>query len=1104
MAKGRRAKDAQDEVRAETVPGPASGGAVPVADPPADPLMQSLRLEWRDPAELAENRKQKDAPSATTYYAWDAKGRMTTAEPVSGRVTFGYDGAGRRVEKQAAGDATQYVWDFEKVLQEADASSGATENQYLTTDRQYGDLVSGYGGGQTRYYELDALGSAEALLDDSASVTDRYSYRAFGLADQTLGGDPQPYTWVGKLGYQRDQEIDLYYLGAGAGGGTSGRFYGPEEAVFLSPDPLGESGGSPNLYVYCNNDPINCTDPSGHEHFFIGQHDQIARVLTEKGIRYSIYDVTHVFTETNLPGGRGLSSPTIKVIVIDADDIEIARVKLFNTSGVHGLFSFTEHTITVESGPNGEKRFAILKGEQKPNENYWGRVSEYMGYYPGINYLLRLNDYAGYAVPDLLDAQRGIPLHKRGDRPGTRPPLSRVVSSGMVSQAYRRYRQTSRRFPLRPGGFPLRDFIKQFLLPLVPFGLLRRLLERFLDSIPAETFDSLVSALLAITNGNSERTVLRAVVEALVGNLISDKDIRNTVLGIAASIIDDKPLDSATLLALARSLLKLDKRTVDLSVLLGLLAEDKIDCNAIEDIITSLTGINKHYPKLMFAEGDLDSLKNCCKLLNSGNATSEDIRNRILDFFRLKGLDNIVTIVEELRRKQPDLEKLTGALIELLQNWYGANDPFVTKAIEALKVVKNAAAVIKLLKAARKDLKNEDEAAAVDKVAAAAKAAGAVGVADFIRANRSTLITVIGILGALGLSEFLGGGADDCELKTGSCWRANTLVQLFDDFILCKVPIERLNLGENVPTLQSGEPGYQEALLRVGEQFHPETHRALWFVQEQTDHGQTEAGLIRSLEWMASHGIVKVGDRAVLEWPEMGMVGEFTVVALESCPEIKQGPGRTVTGVFRHRRGGVYNVWVEGEQKPLGVTGKHPFWSVDRKSWVPTIELRPGERLSPTGGLASVEKVEYSGEEPVYNLEVDADHCYRVGEQGILVHNQSEQQLSCASCDEAAQQGLPSCSEIDNPRSGDQDRACRECNPDCANCKAWGGRNAAKRKSFFLDRKPSDQVHYMCSPLGQRDQGIHPNSVVCGFCCEERIHDGAIEVWMVRRCVCQQ
>ena len=28
-------------------------------------------------------------------------------------------------------------------------------------------------------------------------------------------------------------------------------------------------------------------------------------------------------------------------------------------------------------------------------------------------------------------------------------------------------------------------------------------------------------------------------------------------------------------------------------------------------------------------------------------------------------------------------------------------------------------------------------------------------------------------------------------------------------------------------------------------------------------------------------------------------------------------------------------------------------------------------------------------QEPVYNIEVEGDHCYRVGQQGLLVHNAS-------------------------------------------------------------------------------------------------------------------
>lgn len=39
----------------------------------------------------------------------------------------------------------------------------------------------------------------------------------------------------------------------------------------------------------------------------------------------------------------------------------------------------------------------------------------------------------------------------------------------------------------------------------------------------------------------------------------------------------------------------------------------------------------------------------------------------------------------------------------------------------------------------------------------------------------------------------------------------------------------------------------------------------------------------------------------------MGAEGQFQVVSVEACPEIEAGPGRIVTGVFRHSRGRVYD-----------------------------------------------------------------------------------------------------------------------------------------------------------------------------------------------------
>ncbi|MCZ2340409.1 MAG: hypothetical protein LC104_01275, partial [Bacteroidales bacterium] len=193
----------------------------------------------------------------------------------------------------------------------------------------------------------------------------------------------------------------------------------------------------------------------------------------------------------------------------------------------------------------------------------------------------------------------------------------------------------------------------------------------------------------------------------------------------------------------------------------------------------------------------------------------------------------------------------------------------------------------------------------------------------------------------------------------GKCWCAKIRSDWFDGEERRKGVIEERRLGDNVPTLREGEPGYEESLVQADRRFNPATDRAVWLMQERADGNWTKVGLIRSLDWLSTQGVATIGDRTVLNLVEMGVSGEFAVLAIDPCPEIPAGPGRTVTGVFRHGWGVVYDLWVVGESEPLGGTASHPVWSVDRNTWVPLGELRPGERVSTSNGTASVERVEY-------------------------------------------------------------------------------------------------------------------------------------------------
>jgi RHS repeat-associated protein len=152
---------------------------------------------------------------------------------------------------------TKYFYDGDQVFQEYD-DAGVVQKEYSWAGPG-GRLLSDYDGTSTKYFEPDALGSTDALADESQNVVDRWQYRAFGAATQALGTDITPYVWVGGQGYYNDAEIGLYQLGNGT------RYYDPVTAQFLSDDPIGFAGGDSNIRRYVRNNPTGLVDPTGLE-----------------------------------------------------------------------------------------------------------------------------------------------------------------------------------------------------------------------------------------------------------------------------------------------------------------------------------------------------------------------------------------------------------------------------------------------------------------------------------------------------------------------------------------------------------------------------------------------------------------------------------------------------------------------------------------------------------------------------------------------------------------------------------------------------------------------------------------------------------------------
>jgi RHS repeat-associated protein len=172
-----------------------------------------------------------------------------------GDATYNGDGLRERAQTYPSGNVAtdDYIWDqgasLPQVLQDTNTVNGVAS----TTTYLYGLnglLATTDGGGTTRYYLQDGLGSTAQLTDIGGSVTDSYTYDVFGAVTSHTGTSAQPFTYTGQ---QQDASANRgrVYLRA--------RMYDPALGRFLTKDPLAFM----QAYSYGLNDPLNQSDPTG-------------------------------------------------------------------------------------------------------------------------------------------------------------------------------------------------------------------------------------------------------------------------------------------------------------------------------------------------------------------------------------------------------------------------------------------------------------------------------------------------------------------------------------------------------------------------------------------------------------------------------------------------------------------------------------------------------------------------------------------------------------------------------------------------------------------------------------------------------------------------
>ena len=194
----------------------------------------------------------------TKYYdgstfTWTQGRRLATAKVGGTNISYTYDMAGVRSSKTVG--STKYNFTTLSGLVIRQTGGGKTIDFVYDENNQ--PLAMKYNN-TLYYYVLNAQGDVVRIVNSSRSVVASYTYDPWGKIISSSGtlADINPLRY---RGYYYDSETGFYYL--------QSRYYDPEIGRFINADSYASTDAtgllSTNMFAYCENDPVNRSDPTG-------------------------------------------------------------------------------------------------------------------------------------------------------------------------------------------------------------------------------------------------------------------------------------------------------------------------------------------------------------------------------------------------------------------------------------------------------------------------------------------------------------------------------------------------------------------------------------------------------------------------------------------------------------------------------------------------------------------------------------------------------------------------------------------------------------------------------------------------------------------------
>ena len=297
------------------------------------------------------NLISKSGAGVNESYSYDNSGRLTGYTNGSVREVYTYDAEGARrskktvesekvVESEKAVDSKEpegsgetgnseetgntttyfindYTGSISLTLAETDESGSLTAS-YIRAD----ELIGQIRGGQISYYLFAGHGDVRALVNEEGSITDTYSYTAYGELTARTGDTENHYLYTGEY---YDGASGLYYLRA--------RYMNPGTGSFISMDSYTGSIYDPaslHRYTYVKDNPVMYKDPSGY----------IAQSLGETSIATGIKGILDNIVQINaLAILNGITNAFISNLMGDSFSTQMKEfVKGFLCG--FGLYSF--------------------------------------------------------------------------------------------------------------------------------------------------------------------------------------------------------------------------------------------------------------------------------------------------------------------------------------------------------------------------------------------------------------------------------------------------------------------------------------------------------------------------------------------------------------------------------------------------------------------------------------------------------------------------------------------------------------------------------------------------------------------------------------------